>query len=128
MPRKKVDQVDDADATQVKGIAFVHRQFLQGGRLLSEEISDYQEDEIPVIAVRKFVGPHATAGVELFQQWNMGHDNLVASRIIVSIPCYTEELDDAYTWVDRWATEKMQAEDAAIQKQLRNKRKQLKGE
>lgn len=112
-------EIDEEEPVKAgAGEAMVLRHFLAGGRLIGEEIEDYDDDEVPLIRVRKFKGPHARVGLSLFQQWNLGQDNLVATQIMISVPCYREEVEDAYAWADRWATQKLQDEDEKIQQKL----------
>lgn len=116
------DCADDVDIA-LPQVAVV-RQFLRGGRVLAEEVEDYEPDEIPRIMARVFPPgvPHTRVGLSVSQQWNLGSDSLVSTTIICTTPCLQEEASDAFTWADRFVTERLQSEDKKITK-LQEKRR-----
>jgi len=59
-----------------------------------------------VLAVSKFHGPVANVGVEERMTTSHGGD-WVRLGVSVSIPCYPEEIGDAYRFGEKWVTEKV---------------------
>lgn len=93
--------------TAVAGMAFVRREFLEGGRLLSEEIEDYDEKDLPQIAVRLFESPPAHVLRVQSATVNMGNFESLRTVVGVVMPCYPAEIDDCYTFVDEWVSSKV---------------------
>ena len=66
------------------------------------------EDE-EVVCVSKFVSPPATIGCEQRTTTSCGGD-WVRIGISLTLPCYPEEIEDAYRFVDNWVSDKLRHE------------------
>lgn len=71
-----------------------------------EQGSEEKEEEI---SVSKFLGPVATVGVQQRLTTTFGGD-WVQLGVYLSIPCYPEEIEEAFMFGDEWVTRKIQEE------------------
>lgn len=96
--------------------AFVSRQFTKMVDGESQEGKLEGTDEI--IQVNKFVTEPAKVTVEYGLTINLGNFESAKVGVAVTVPCYFEELDDAYKWATRWAEERVGKEKDNIQQSL----------
>lgn len=104
---------DETSAAGAGGTITVRREFLEGGKTLSETIDDYDEEDVPAIAVRRFVSPPARVMVAHSATVNMGNYESVKVTVGITLPCYPVEVDDCYTFADEWVSAKLLKEVAA---------------
>jgi hypothetical protein len=94
--------------------AVVSRQFKKSG---DKSWADAAPPEVKEekFTVHRFVTAPANVGVDLGLTINTG--NFESARISVSVlvPCYREEIDDAYRWAKEWVEERVKVEVAEIQ-------------
>lgn len=66
------------------------------------------------LVVHQYVTAPATVGVSLGQTINLGNFESVRIDVSVTVPCYREEIEDAYVWAKDFAEERMKAESADV--------------
>jgi len=95
-------------AKETKVVVF--RQFKRkGGRV------EKAKDREKVIAVEKFATAPASVTVHYGMTINLGNHESAKVGVAVTVPCYMEELEEAYQYASDWALSKCSAErDAAI--------------
>jgi hypothetical protein len=71
-------------------------------------------DTEDVIAVHKFETEPAKVTVEYALTVNLGNFESAKIGVSVSIPCYAEELEEAYEFAQSWAEERLTRERDAI--------------
>jgi hypothetical protein len=84
-------------------------------------IEEEQEEE--EIEVRGFVVEPARVGVELSRTMNFGHGTFESARVgvTISVPCYREEIADAYAYAKEFAAERIGDQVSRIRKHLEEK-------
>lgn len=76
-----------------EGTLEVVKQFTQRGAVVDEQSADH------ALFVREFKTNPARVGVDFSKTINLGDYNGVKINVSASVPCYVEELDDAYAWL-----------------------------
>ena len=80
------------------------RTYARAGKDLS------QEDQTETLAVHDFLVPPARVGVELGQTINMGNYESVRIAVTCQVPCYREEMPEAYDHVVAFVKNRIAAE------------------
>jgi len=68
---------------------------------------DVEED---IIAIHKFETDPAVVGVDYGLTMNLGDYESAKIGVSVSVPCYKEELNEAYEFAQAWAEERLAKE------------------
>ena len=71
------------------------------------------------LAVREFVTEPAVVGLTYGITINLGNFNSVRLSVSLNMPCYKEEVDDAYAWASEWVGTKVSSERDEILKASR---------
>lgn len=92
----------------------VERQFKKAG---DKSWADAAPPEVKEekLTVHRFVTAPANVGVDLGLTVNTGNFESARITVSVSVPCYREEIDDAYRWAKEWAEERVKTEVADVQ-------------
>lgn len=80
-----------------------------GGEVLSKEETD------EVIGVHKFETPPARVGIALGLTINLGKYSSARIDVSLDMPCYKEEIDDTYLFVQKWCEDRIEAEKKMIE-------------
>ena len=82
-----------------------------------------EEQDEEEIEVRGFLVEPARVGVELSRTINFGHNTFESARVgvTISVPCYREEIEDAYTYAKEFAAERIGEQVSRIRKHLEEK-------
>lgn len=83
---------------------FVNRTVGKAGKLPEPE---GDED---VIAVHRFETEPATVSVDYALTMNLGNFESAKISVSVQVPCYREEIDDAYQFAQSWVEERVSKE------------------
>ena len=65
--------------------------------------------EEDVIAVHKFETEPATVSVDYSLTMNLGNYESARISVSVSVPCYKEEIDEAYEFARAWAEQRLES-------------------
>lgn len=68
------------------------------------------ESKDETIEVKTFVTPPASIELGYGLTLNIGNYESARVDVKLSVPCYKEEVDDAYAWAKKWAEERLQQE------------------
>ena len=68
------------------------------------------EGEEGVIAVHRFEGEVAKVSVDYALTMNLGNYESARISVSVELPCYREEIDDAYEYAQAWVEERIAKE------------------
>lgn len=71
-------------------------------------------DATDTIGVHRYATEPARVTVEYGLTVNMGNYESARVSISVSVPCYKEELEDAYKFAEKWAQDRVQVEVDSI--------------
>jgi hypothetical protein len=66
------------------------------------------EGEEDIIAVHEFATEPAKVTVEYGLTMNLGDYNSAKLTVSVTVPCYKEEIDDAYEFAQAWAEQRLE--------------------
>jgi len=105
-PAGKTDT--EMTATQV----FVAKRFFKDG----SEVEDSEIEENEVIAVRRFVTEPAVVGISYGLTVNMGNYESARVDVTLRLPCYAEEVDDAFVSAREWVEQRVMTEVDGIKK------------
>ena len=85
------------------------------------DILEEQEEED--IEVKGFVVEPARVGVEISRTINFGRGSFESARvgITVSVPCYREEIEDAYSYAKEFAASRIGEQVSKIRRHLEEK-------
>ena len=72
------------------------------------------EGEEEVIAVHKFETEPAYVSVDYALTLNLGNYESAKLSVSVTIPCYKEEIDDAYEFAEAWAKDRLKKERDSV--------------
>jgi hypothetical protein len=88
------DEVPEVPSPFVEPVTITTtRTFVKGSRVLNEEVKE------ETLVVRDFHVPPARVGVEVGQTINMGNYESLRVTVSAQVPCYTEEMAEAYDHV-----------------------------
>jgi hypothetical protein len=90
--------VEPLPQTQKPTVAVVNRQFFNGKDPVGEAETKNEE-----LKVSCFVTEPAKVSVEMGLTVNLGNYESARIGVSVVVPCYREEIDDAYAFAHRWA-------------------------
>ncbi len=90
----------------------VSRQYSKAGKLLGKE--ELQEQ---TLEVRNFLTEPARVSVDYGLTINLGNYESARIGVSVTVPCYTEEIDDAYAYAVEWATKRVAQEKSEIRQE-----------
>jgi len=77
----------------------------------NHESGEFEKEE--EISVTKFKGPTATVGVR--QRITISHrSDWFQLGVMLSVPCYPEEIEKAFEFADKWVTERIRREEQGI--------------
>jgi len=79
----------------------------------ANELPEPSHDDA-VIAVHQFQTQPAEVAVEYKLVMNLGNYEAAHLGVTVKVPCYKEELDDAYDFAAAWAEDRLNAEKKKI--------------
>jgi len=96
---------EDGDVISVRPTVARLRLAVKG----SHESGEIEEEE--EIEVTRFKGPVATVGMRQRLTTSYGGD-WVQLGVMLSLPCYPEEIEEAFKFADEWITEKIRTEVA----------------
>lgn len=99
----------------------MHNVVFPGGRFVAEEHISVQggfgeENESNVIKVRQFLTQPAMVGVHLGRTINMGDYESTRVDVVVNVPAYKEEIDEAYKFAYAWAEKRIEEQVDMINK------------
>jgi len=83
---------------------FVNRSVGEAGKMPEPE------GEEDVIAVHKFETEPAVVGIDYALTMNLGNFESAKISVSVHVPCYKEEIDDAYEVAQAWVEERVSKE------------------
>lgn len=66
--------------------------------------------EEDIIAIHQFVTEPAIVGANIGLTLNLGNYNAARIDVFVKVPCYKEEIDEAYEFAQAWAEERIKKE------------------
>ena len=90
--------------------AVVSRTYLVSGKVASE----HSEEE--TLEVRQFVTPPAKIGLEYGLTVNMGNYNSARVSVTLELPCYVEEINEAYHFAEEWVAARISLEKDQLKK------------
>lgn len=90
---------------QLDAMCYVTKAYRKSG----VEVGDPESTE-DKIGVRKFVTEPAKVMAEAGLTMNMGNYESARLSVAVTVPCYQEELDDAYDFAVKWAGDRLSKE------------------
>jgi hypothetical protein len=99
----------DEGSTVVESLVLVHRQFVD-----KDGEGDIEEEEKP-LAVHKFVTEPALVRFEVGVTKNMGNYESARVTVGVTVPCYREEISEAYAYARSWAGKIISKEQEALE-------------
>ena len=67
-----------------------------------------------ILEVRRFVTPPATVRMDLGLTLNMENFEFARIDVGITVPCYQEEVGDAYEWAKLWVVERLMKEKDAV--------------
>lgn len=105
--------------TVLEGVEYsVRRYFGRSGE--APEIEDSEDGEINV---RGFLVEPARVGVELGRTINMGPGSYETSKVgvTVSVPCYREELEEAYEYANEFAKKRLSEKVRSINEYIQRR-------
>lgn len=94
--------------------AIVTRSF----RVNGEEGPEETQEE--TLAVHEFVTAPAEVGLDLGLTLNLGNFESARISVHLTTPCYREEMDDAYRFVERWVKDRIGSEVAEVRESREN--------
>jgi len=100
--------MDEEKQTVGKSVIMVRSQFKSGDH---EGPVDEQDE---VIAVHKFLAPPAKVGCGMGLTINMGNYESARIDVVVEVPCYKEEVDEAYTFARKFCETRVKKEAESI--------------
>lgn len=68
------------------------------------------QGEEDIVAVHKFETEPATVEVDYSLTMNLGNYESARISVSVTVPCYKEEIDEAYEFAQAWAEERLSKE------------------
>lgn len=68
-----------------------------------------------VIAVHQFVAEPAHVTVDYHLTMNLGNYESARIGVSVQVPCYAEEIDEAYTFAQSWVASRLEKEKSLVQ-------------
>lgn len=99
---------DASTAVMAVTQAFVTKQFKIEGKP-----GPVEGGEKP-LAVHRFLTEPAKVEVGLGLTLNIGNFESAKISVSITVPCYKEEVEDAYDWAKNWVAERTQAEVKSI--------------
>lgn len=69
-----------------------------------------EETSTEEISVHEFTTTPASVGVDFGLTINLGNYNSARINVSAQVPCYTEELNEAYDFVQKWVEDRVRAE------------------
>ena len=102
---------------QRAGTISVNRAFVKTGKTEKNEVLEEK------MMVHEFASSPAEVGFSLGMTMNIGDFESVRLDISVKMPCYVEEVDDAYVYVQKWAEDRLKTERDAVDLWRNNSRK-----
>ena len=72
--------------------------------------SSVEDSDDSVIAVHKFETEPASVTVDYALTMNLGNYESAKLSVAVTVPCYKEEIDEAYDFASAWAEARLQEE------------------
>jgi hypothetical protein len=79
--------------------------------------------EDAILRIMKFVTTPAVVNLEMGVTLNLGQFESARITVGVSVPCYKEEVDQAYAYAKTWITERLQAEVKEVRENDAQKKK-----
>lgn len=73
-----------------------------------------QREELEVIRVERFEVEPAEVGLELSRTINLGNFSSVRAGVSIRVPCYVEEIDNAYAFAEKFAKQRLLKEVEGI--------------
>jgi len=92
-----------------------------GKHCSGKEAASTEEEDI--IAVHRFHTAPAEVEVSVGLTINTGNYNTARIQVSVRIPCYKEEIDEAYVFAQKWVEERVQREKSMIDNYRDSKQK-----
>jgi hypothetical protein len=106
-PKKEVDETDSKGKT-INGLIYVSRQY----KTVGEE--EHEETDEDIIEVHEFKTEPARVNLKYGLTMNMGNYESVRVDVGVDIPCYIEEIDEAYKKAQDFVIKKINQEKAEV--------------
>lgn len=83
-------------------------------KVVSETVKDEQ------ISIHSFITTPATVGVDMGLTLNLGNYESARVSVSVVVPCYKEEVSNAYEWAKEFVESRLKAESADVQAMKKN--------
>jgi hypothetical protein len=99
---------DDKKQTVGKSTLMVRSQFKSG----DDEGPVEEKDEL--LAVHKFLAPPAKVSCGMGLTINMGNYESARIDVVVEVPCYREEVEEAYTYARKFCESRIKDEAGSI--------------
>lgn len=112
MPSKKTDVTKNSSVLVSRTI---------GRHGSGQEPVTSEEEEI--LAVHRFITNPAEVEVSVGLTINTGNYNTAKLHVSVRLPCYKEEIDEAYVFAQKWVEDRVQHEKALIDNYRDSKQK-----
>ncbi len=108
---KKTPESDSASTTVRSTSAVVSRQYFEG-----KEPSSEMDTKNEQVKVSVFVTEPAKVSVSQGLTLNLGNYESARIEVSVSVPCYKEEVDDAYKYALNWVESRLSNEVVSVRK------------
>lgn len=72
------------------------------------------EGETETLMVHRFVTDPARIGVRLHLTLNLGNFESAKMDVSLDLPCYKEEIEEGYAFVEKWVEQRIEAERKQI--------------
>jgi hypothetical protein len=104
VPHEVAPKDDGPDSIHLSATKLVVEAHYRKGKETTEDTSEKD------LEVREFAVEPARVGVEFSRTQNLGNYNSVKVSVSVSVPCYREEIEDAYGYWSDYAVRTAEAE------------------
>jgi len=72
------------------------------------------EEEDELLAVHKFLAPPAEVGVSMGRTISLGNYEFFRIDVVVKVPCYKEEVEEAYIYARKFCESRLKTEAESI--------------
>ncbi len=114
-PKKTAESTDPENTSMRPTSAVVSKQYFQGKTPTTD-----QETKNEQLKVGLFVTEPAKVSVSQGLTLNLGNYESARIEVSIAVPCYREEVDDAYRYAISWVEDRLSTEVSSVRKNKPN--------